>query len=195
MERHLEEWVLELRTSPVCVGEDARTWADRIEYGGQAVREIVGKVWVYVVLGIAVGSGIHGYVPEGVPASFMGKSAWGSLPLAVLPGVPLYSNAAGIMPVVHALPEKGAAMETALAFMMVVIGLSLPEAAILRKVLKPRLIAVFFLERSPWLGGPGGGCRLELLAVGRSQLRILPAFLLTRPGKTVIESPKKRVGT
>ncbi len=144
MERHLEEWVLELRTSPACVAEDARTWADRIEYGGQAVREIVGKVWVYVVLGIAVGAGIHGYVPEGLLASFMGKSAWWSLPLAVLLGVPMYSNAAGIIPVVHALLEKGAALGTALAFMMAVIGLSLPEAVILRKVLKPRLIGVFF---------------------------------------------------
>ncbi|WP_294881701.1 permease, partial [Sulfurimonas sp. RIFOXYB12_FULL_35_9] len=94
-------------------------------------------------LGIAVGAGIHGYVPEDFMASIMGKEAWWSVPLAVLIGVPLYSNAAGIIPVVHALLEKGAALGTVLAFMMAVIGLSLPEIIILRKILKMRLIAVF----------------------------------------------------
>jgi uncharacterized protein len=108
-----------------------------------AVRDIVGRVWLYVVLGIAVGAGIHGYVPEGVMASFMGKSAWWSVPLSVLIGIPMYSNAAGIIPVVHALLEKGAALGTVLAFMMAVIALSLPEMIILRKVLKPTLIATF----------------------------------------------------
>ena len=105
--------------------------------------EIVGKVWPWVVAGIAVGAGIHGYVPEGVLASFMGRSAWWSVPAAVLVGVPMYSNAAGIIPVVEALLGKGAALGTVLAFMMAVIGLSLPEIIILRKVLKPQLIAAF----------------------------------------------------
>ncbi len=116
---------------------------ERIEFGAHAVREIVGKVWIYVVLGIAVGAGIHGYVPEDAMASIMGKGAWWSVPLAVLIGIPLYSNAAGIIPVVQALLAKGAALGTVLAFMMAVIGLSLPEIVILRKVLKPRLIAAF----------------------------------------------------
>jgi len=101
-------------------------------------------VWVYVLLGIGVGAGIHGYVPENFMASIMGKSAWWSVPLAVLIGVPMYSNAAGIIPVVQALLGKGAALGTVLAFMMSVIALSLPEAVILRKVLKPRLVATFF---------------------------------------------------
>jgi len=93
--------------------------------------------------GIAVGAGIHGYVPEGLMATFMGKSVWWAVPAAVLMGIPMYSNAAGIIPVVHALLGKGAALGTVLAFMMAVIGLSLPETIILRKVLKIQLIAVF----------------------------------------------------
>ena len=107
------------------------------------MRDIVGKVWPYVVAGIAVGAGIHGYVPQNFMAHIMGKGAWWSVPLAVLIGVPMYSNAAGIIPVVQALLGKGAALGTVLAFMMSVIGLSLPETIILRKVLRPQLIAVF----------------------------------------------------
>ena len=101
------------------------------------------RVWPYVVAGIAVGAGIHGYVPQDFMASFMGRDAWWSVPLAVLIGIPLYSNAAGIVPIVQALLEKGAALGTVLAFMMAVIALSLPEMVILRKVLTLRLIAVF----------------------------------------------------
>jgi len=119
------------------------SWEKRIDYGLDAVREIVGKVWPYVMAGIAVGAGIHGYVPEGLLASFLGSDTWWSIPLAVLLGVPMYSNAAGIIPVVQALMEKGAALGPVLAFMMSVIGLSLPEMIILRKVLKPRLIGGF----------------------------------------------------
>ena len=107
------------------------------------MKDIVGKVWPYVLAGIAVGAGIHGYVPENFMASIMGKSAWWSVPVAVLIGIPMYSNAAGIIPVVQALLGKGAALGTVLAFMMAVIGLSLPEMIILRRVLKPTLIAVF----------------------------------------------------
>jgi hypothetical protein len=114
-----------------------------VKKGLEAVREIVGKVWPWVIAGIAVGAGIHGYVPEGLLASFMGKSAWWSVPAAVLIGVPMYSNAAGIIPIVEALLGKGAALGTVLAFMMAVIGLSLPEIIILRKVLRPPLIAAF----------------------------------------------------
>lgn len=144
LEGQLEEWVYQIRADAAALPEETRTWSDRLRYGLDAVRDIVGKVWPYVVAGIAVGAGIHGYVPEGYLASFMGKGAWWSLPLAVLIGIPMYSNAAGIIPVVHALLEKGAALGTALAFMMSVIALSLPEAVILRKVLKPKLVAVFF---------------------------------------------------
>lgn len=144
MERHLEPWVLELRGSAeATVDEDRPDWPARVRAGGTAVREIVGKVWPYVVLGIAVGAGIHGYAPTNALAGLMGKRAWWSVPLAVVLGVPMYSNAAGIVPVVQALLGKGAALGTSLAFMMAVIGLSLPEAVILRKVLRPRLIAVF----------------------------------------------------
>ena len=124
-------------------GDAPLTWAGRIRAGLEAVRDIVGRVWPYVLAGIAVGAGIHGYVPENFLASIMGKGAWWSVPLAVLIGVPMYSNAAGIIPIVHALLEKGAALGTVLAFMMAVIALSLPEVIILRKVLRPALIAVF----------------------------------------------------
>jgi uncharacterized membrane protein YraQ (UPF0718 family) len=143
MEKHVEAWVYSVQVGAQSEAAESTTWPDRIQYGLTAVREIVGKVWPYVVLGIAVGAGIHGYVPEDFMASIMGKGAWWSVPLAVVIGVPMYSNAAGIIPVVQALLEKGAALGTVLAFMMAVIGLSLPETIILRKVLKPRLIAVF----------------------------------------------------
>ncbi|MCX6966649.1 MAG: permease [Verrucomicrobia bacterium] len=143
MERHVEEWVYATPTGSASE-EAPLDWPARIQYGWEAVRDIVGRVWFYVILGIAVGAGIHGYVPEGLMASVMGKGAWWSVPAAVVIGVPMYSNAAGIIPVVQALLGKGAALGTALAFMMSVIGLSLPEAVILRKVLKWPLILTFF---------------------------------------------------
>ncbi|MDD5350440.1 MAG: permease [Chthoniobacteraceae bacterium] len=143
MERHVEEWVYAVQTGPAA--DDAPpSWPERFQYGRDAVRDIVGKVWLYVVLGIAVGAGIHGYVPEGLMVSVMGKGAWWSVPVAVVMGVPMYSNAAGIIPIVQALLGKGAALGTVLAFMMSVIGLSAPEAVILRKVLKWPLILTFF---------------------------------------------------
>ena len=143
MEAYLEDWVRDMpRTSAQF--EDARaTLADRIQAGFASVREIVGKVWPYILAGIAIGAGIHGWVPQDFMASFMGKDAWWSVPLAVLIGVPMYTNAAGVIPIVQALLAKGAALGTVLAFMMSVIALSLPEMIILRKVLKMRLIATF----------------------------------------------------
>ena len=144
LERWVEGWVYQdgsrrrARRSEV-----ALTWSDRVRFGRDAVKDIVGKVWPYVLAGIAVGAGIHGYVPENFMASIMGKGAWWSVPLAVLIGIPMYSNAAGIIPVVQALLGKGAALGTVLAFMMSVIGLSLPEMIILRKVLKVPLIVTF----------------------------------------------------
>ncbi len=144
LERFVEDWVYEIKSSRVEQLEEKMNFTDRIEYGVTAVKDIVSKVWLYVVIGIAVGAGVHGYVPENFMASIMGKSAWWSVPVSVLIGIPLYSNAAGIIPVVQALLEKGASLGTALAFMMSVIGLSLPEAIILKKVLKLPLIFIFF---------------------------------------------------
>ncbi|MCI5181535.1 MAG: permease [Candidatus Electrothrix sp. AW1] len=143
LEHWIEDWVQEMRTGQPLVLEKKLTWADRIDMGWIAVKDIVGKVWLYVITGIAVGAGIHGYVPENVMATVMGGEQWWSVPAAVLVGIPMYSNAAGIVPVVEALLGKGAALGTTLAFMMSVIALSLPEMVILRKVLKPKLIAVF----------------------------------------------------
>ena len=144
MEKHVEDWVFETQNRRRRPGSGSSDWPARIRLGLDAVKDIVGRVWLYVLIGIAVGAGIHGYVPENFMASIMGKGAWWSVPLAVLIGVPMYSNAAGIIPIVQALLGKGAALGTVLAFMMSVIALSLPEAIILRKVLKPRLIATFF---------------------------------------------------
>lgn len=143
LENGIEEWVGRINTDSGSPEEGKMSWNDRIVYGWDAVKEIIGRVWIYVILGIAVGAGIHGYVPEGFMASLMGKGVWWSVPLAVAMGVPMYSNAAGIIPVVEALLGKGAALGSVLAFMMSVIALSLPEMIILRKVLKPRLIAAF----------------------------------------------------
>lgn len=144
METHLEDWVREMQGSQTAsTNSVSMPWVERFEAGLAHVRQIVGKVWFYVLLGIALGAGIHGYVPESFMASFMGKDVWWTVPAAVLLGVPMYSNAAGIIPVVQALLAKGAALGTVLAFMMAVIALSAPEMIILRKVLKPTLIAVF----------------------------------------------------
>ncbi len=143
LEKWVEEWVYSTKFGESNVIEEKINLQGRIRFGYEAVKEIVGKVWIYVALGIAVGAGAHGFVPEEFMASIMGKSAWYSVPLSVLIGVPLYSNAAGIIPIVSVLIEKGASLGTALAFMMAVIGLSLPEMIILRKVLKMPLILVF----------------------------------------------------
>jgi uncharacterized membrane protein YraQ (UPF0718 family) len=143
-ERYIEDFVWQIR-----VGQGDRddaytpTWDDRLRDAARVTREIVGKVWPFVVIGIAIGAGIHGYVPEDFLGDIMGQQAWWSVPAAVVLGIPLYSNAAGVIPVVYALMEKGAALGTVLAFMMSVVALSLPEMLILRRVLKPRLIAVF----------------------------------------------------
>ncbi len=143
MEAYLEDWVRDMPRVQAEAGSDGMTLAERIEAGFASVREIVGKVWPYILAGIAIGAAIHGWVPQDFMASFMGRDVWWSVPLAVLIGVPMYTNAAGIIPIVQALLAKGAALGTVLAFMMSVIALSLPEMIILRKVLKPRLIATF----------------------------------------------------
>ena len=143
LENYLEDWVRNMPKTVASVGNDQLTLSDRIESGMASVKEIVTKVWPYIIAGIAIGAGIHGYVPEDFMANLMGKEAWWSVPVAVLIGVPMYTNAAGIIPIVEALLAKGAALGTVLAFMMSVIALSLPEMIILRKVLRLRLIIIF----------------------------------------------------
>jgi uncharacterized membrane protein YraQ (UPF0718 family) len=142
LERYVEDFVWQLQAGNGGL-EEHLTWEDRFSRAWDSVREIVGKVWPYIIVGIAVGAGIHGYVPEEALVTIMGKQAWWSVPAAVVLGIPLYSNAAGVIPIVGALIEKGASLGTVLAFMMSVVGLSLPEMIILRRVLKPQLIAVF----------------------------------------------------
>ena len=143
LEKYIEDWVYKTKVGITETETTKISFEQRINSGIDAVKEIVGKVWIYIVIGIAVGAGIHGYVPENFMASLMGKSAWWSVPAAVVIGIPMYSNAAGIIPIVQALLEKGASLGTVLAFMMSVIGLSLPETIILKKVLKIQLIVVF----------------------------------------------------
>jgi uncharacterized membrane protein YraQ (UPF0718 family) len=144
LERFVEDFVWQIKVGKGGLLQTEKpTWSERFGIAWESTREIVGKVWLYVIVGIAVGAGIHGYVPESALAGILGKSAWWSVPAGVLLGVPLYSNAAGMIPIVHALMEKGASLGTVLAFMMSVVGLSLPEMIILRRVLKPQLLAIF----------------------------------------------------
>ena len=142
MEHQVEDWVYEIRMGKTPAHLQTLSWMGRIDYGFHQVREIVGRVWIYILLGIGAGAAIHGYIPAGMMAKYMGK-AWWSVPAVVLFGIPWYSNAAGVIPIVEALMGKGAALGTTLAFMMSIIAISFPEVVILRKVLKPKLIAVF----------------------------------------------------
>jgi uncharacterized membrane protein YraQ (UPF0718 family) len=143
LEKWVEEWVYATHLDNSDEEDAKLTFETRINMGYEAVRDIVKKVWLYVALGIAVGAGAHGYVPAEFMASFMGKDVWYAVPLSTLIGIPLYSNAAGIVPIVSVLIEKGASLGTSLSFMMSVIALSLPEMIILRKVLKLPLILTF----------------------------------------------------
>lgn len=145
LERYVEPFVQQTRATAnrTVILTERRTWPDRFEQSLDATRDIISRVWLYVVIGIAIGAAIHGYVPQDALVDLMGRGAWWSVPAAVLLGIPLYSNAAGVIPIVSALLDKGAALGTALAFMMAVVALSLPEIIILRRVLKPRLIAIF----------------------------------------------------
>lgn len=143
LEGWLEPWVREIRASTADLPNERISVVDRITAGLDAVKDIVGKVWTWILAGIAMGALIHGYVPADLMVKIMGADAWWSVPAAVLIGIPMYSNAAGILPVIEALIGKGAALGTVLAFMMSVIALSLPEMIILRKVLSMKLIAVF----------------------------------------------------
>ncbi|MCM2268113.1 MAG: permease [Elusimicrobiales bacterium] len=119
-------------------------WAERRDYAKDYTLDILKKVWPYVLIGIGIGAWIHGYVPQDLLARYAGADKWYAVPLATLVGIPLYSNAAGIIPLVSALTEKGVALGTTLAFMMAVTGLSLPEFMILRRVMKMKLLFIFF---------------------------------------------------
>lgn len=144
LERYVEGFVYQMKkNADVQVFEEKLTWVERISRAWDSTKEIVGKVFWFVIIGIGIGAFIHGYVPQDALTGIMGKDAWWSVPASVLVGIPLYSNAAGIIPIVSALLDKGASLGTVLAFMMSVVGLSLPEAIILRRVLKPQLIAIF----------------------------------------------------
>ncbi len=141
LEGEVEEFVYKAKMKKTA--EKKWTWDERLKFAKGQTGNIVWKVGPYVVLAIAIGALIHGYAPEDLLASVAGASNPLAVPVAVLVGIPLYSNAAGTIPVVQALMGKGMALGTALAFMMSVTGLSLPEMIILRKVLKPKLIGIF----------------------------------------------------
>lgn len=144
MDKYVADWVFKIQAQPQNeINSKKLLIADRINTGVKSVRDIVGKIWIYIIIGIAVGAGVHGYIPDGILSELMNKANWYSVPLAILLGVPLYSNAAGIIPIISVLIEKGVSLGTALAFMMSVIGLSLPEIIILKKVLKIQLIVAF----------------------------------------------------
>lgn len=145
LERYVEDFVYEIKAKGQAAHglDEQLTWTERFERAIENTRDIVGKVWLFVMIGIAIGAFIHGFVPEDALTDIMGKGAWWSVPISVVLGVPLYSNAAGIIPVVSALLDKGASLGAVLAFMMSVVALSLPEMIILRRVLKPRLIVIF----------------------------------------------------
>lgn len=143
LQKYVADWVYQVKTSQQEQPEERLNFSDRIVIGMDTVKEIVGKIWIYILVGIAVGAGAHGYVPEDSLAKLMGANTWYAVPLAILVGIPLYSNAAGIIPIVSVLMEKGVSLGTALAFMMSVIGLSLPEIIILKKVLKWQFIVIF----------------------------------------------------
>ncbi|EGW41036.1 permease [Desulfosporosinus sp. OT] len=141
LEHLVEEYVYNIKMGETELA--ALTWKERIEYAWEYVVDILKKVWLFVIIGIAIGGVMHGYAPADFLVKYAGKDNLFAVPLAVLIGVPLYSNAAGIIPIVHVLMEKGMALGTVLAFMMAVTALSLPEMIILRKVLKPKLLGIF----------------------------------------------------
>jgi len=143
LEKWVEDWVYATQLGEGDNSEDKLTFDDRIKFGYDSMIGIVKKVWLFIAIGIAIGAGMHGYVPAEFLSSFMGKANWYAVPLATLIGIPLYSNAAGILPIVAVLVEKGAAIGTALSFMMATIALSLPEMIMLRKILKLPLILSF----------------------------------------------------
>ncbi len=143
LEHLLEGFDLSKRIQNIAFGTEM-PWPERFAYAREYTLDILKTVWPYVLIGIAIGAWIHGYVPENFLARWAGAEKWYAVPLATLIGIPLYSNAAGVIPLVSALTEKGVALGTTLAFMMAVTGLSLPEFLILRRVMKVKLLLIFF---------------------------------------------------
>ncbi len=142
LEKWVEEYVYKFKTGQT-LNIGSKSFKERLEYARWNTLDILKRVWLFIIIAIGIGGFIHGYVPEDFLANYAGKDNPFAVPIAVALGVPLYSNAAGILPVVYALMEKGMSMGTVLAFMMAVTALSLPELIILRKVLKVPLLAVF----------------------------------------------------
>ncbi len=143
LEKWVEEYVYKIKSLSVAADIAKQTFKNRLVYARENTTDILKKVWAYVFLAIAIGGFIHGYVPEDFLVKYAGPQNPFGVPIAVALGVPLYSNAAGVIPIVYALMEKGMSMGTVLAFMMAVTALSLPEMIILRKVLKVKLLVVF----------------------------------------------------
>lgn len=144
LERWVEPFVLEVRLGGEVL-DPARslTWADRLQMGAEEVAGVLRRIWPYLLVGIGLGAVIHGWAPQELFTRYAGPGNPLAVPVAVALGIPLYSNAAGILPLVEVLHDYGLPMGTLLAFMMAVVALSLPELILLRRVLKPRLIAVF----------------------------------------------------
>lgn len=143
LEKYVADWVYQVKSNQGSEDDTTQHLRDRIQYAFQTVKDIVGKIWIYIIIGIGVGAAAHGYVPADFLSDLLGKDNWYGVPVAILMGIPLYSNAAGVIPIVSVLMEKGVSLGTALAFMMSVIALSLPEIIILKKVLKWPLIVAF----------------------------------------------------
>jgi uncharacterized membrane protein YraQ (UPF0718 family) len=144
LERWVEPFVFETRLRGQVIDSTfSLTWDDRFQMGREEVASILKKIWPYLLVGIGLGAAIHGWAPESFFTKYAGASNPFGVVIAVLIGIPLYSNAAGILPLVEVLHEKGLPMGTLLAFMMAVVALSLPELILLRRVLKPKLIATF----------------------------------------------------
>lgn len=143
MEKHVESYVYEMQMNQD-VSLPIQTFQMRLKDSLSFTFDLIKRIWIFVIIGIAIGGIMHGWVPAGALAKYAGENNPFSVFVAVIMGIPLYSNAAGIMPLVGELTRAGVSMGTALAFMMAVTGLSLPEGILLRKVLKPKLLAVFY---------------------------------------------------
>ncbi|MGB9927372.1 MAG: permease [Methanosarcina sp.] len=143
LERYVEDFVFKMKVGQVTGTSGEMTVKDRISCAYENVKDIVGRVWIYVIIGVSIGGIFHGYAPEGILEKYAGKDNLLAVPIAVLIGVPLYSNVMAMIPIVESLIGKGLPVGTALAFLMSVTAVSLPEMIILRKVLKKELIAIF----------------------------------------------------
>ncbi|MFA6410572.1 MAG: permease [Candidatus Buchananbacteria bacterium] len=143
VENLVADFVWQNQIKNINLGNEKMLFKDRITYAKSYTWDIIKKVWPYIIIGVGVGAWIHGYVPADFLAKYAGADKWYAVPLAVLIGIPLYSNAAGVIPLVSALTEKGVAIGTSLAFMMAITALSLPEFMILKKVMKTKLIFIF----------------------------------------------------